>query len=120
MANYWKLFKKARAFYFSLGKIKCPAFNGEEIIFDQRGFKHFLFKSKGKRSIADQIRRFKLLFKIYDLIGNARLIGSREIFDPSKKLLWSLLYTKDDEYIKMVVLENELNKKYFISIMDKN
>ena len=80
MANYWKLYKKAKAFYFGIGKIKCPALGGEEITFDQRGFRHFLHKGsgKGKRPIVDQIRRFKLLTQIHFLIENSRLSNGEE------------------------------------------
>jgi hypothetical protein len=120
MANYWKLFKRARAFYFGLGKIKCPALNDEEIIYDRRGFNHFLLKSKGKRPIPDQIRRFKLLFRIHDLLKHAELAGGKEEHGATKKtLLWSLLYTKNDERINIVLLETGPGRRYFISIMDK-
>jgi hypothetical protein len=117
MANYWKLFKKAKVFYFGLGKIKCPALGGEEITFDQRGFRHFLLKGrgKGKRPITDQIRRFKLLTRIYFLIENSSLLNGGE--NDGDKLL-SLSYGKDKKEIKLVVLNDSKNKKYFISIMD--
>jgi hypothetical protein len=121
MANYWKLFKRAKAFYFGLGKIKCPALNGEEIIFDRRGFNHFLLKSKGKRSIPDQIRRFKLLFEIQDFIQHAELAKPTEERDIVKKTaLQALLYSGNGRRINMVVLKNALGKRYFISIMDKD
>jgi hypothetical protein len=119
MANYWKLFKRAKAFYFGLGKIKCPAFNGEEIIFDQRGFNHFLLKSKGKRPIPDQIRRFKLLFGVQDFIQHAELAKSTEEHDMVKKTAFQvLLYSRNDKHINIVVLKNALGKRYFISIMN--
>jgi len=119
MANYWKLFKRAKAFYFSLGKIKCPAWNGEEIIFDRRGFNHFLLKSKGKRPIPDQIRRFKLLFGVKDFIQHAKLVKSAEEHDMVKKTaLQALLYSENGKRINIVVLKNAMGKRYFISIMD--
>jgi hypothetical protein len=120
MANYWKLFKRAKDFYFGLGKIKCPAFNDEEIIFDQRGFNHFLLKSKGKRPIPDQIRRFKLLFGMRDFIQHAELAKSTEEHDiVNKTTLQALLYSGNDKRINIVVPKNALGNRYFISIMDK-
>jgi hypothetical protein len=120
MANYWKLYKKAKAFYFGLGRIKCPSFNNDMVIFDQRGFKHFLLKSKGKRPIPDQIRRFKLLFRIHDLMRYALPTSSREGYSKTRKtILWSLLYTKNNERINIIVLETSPGKRYFISIMNK-
>ena len=117
MANYWKLYKKAKAFYFGIGKIKCPALGGEEIMFDQRGFRHFLHKGsgKGKRSIVDQIRRFKLLTQIHFLIENSRLSNGGE---KGGNTLLSLSHGEGKEEVKIVVLNDSKNKKYFISIMD--
>jgi hypothetical protein len=116
MANYWKLYKKAKAFYFGLGKIKCPALNNEEIIFDWRGFRHFLHKGRHKRSVADQIRRFKLLFGIKKVIDEAKIISSRD--EEGETALRPLFYKDDTMEIKIIILEDKLGKKYFISVMD--
>jgi hypothetical protein len=116
MANYWKLFKQAKAFYFNLGRIKCPALSSEEIIFDWRGFRHFLHRSKGKRPIADQIRRFKLLTQIRTIIEKAAVFNSEEGKDGAQFL--SLVHKTETGSITIVVLKDS-NKYYFISIMDR-
>ena len=116
MANYWKLYKKAKAFYFSLGKIKCPALNDEEIIFDWRGFRHFFHKGRHKRSVADQIRRFKLLFGIRKVISGAKIIYHK---DEEEMSLQPMFYKDGNDEIKIIILKDELGKKYFISIMDQ-
>ena len=118
MANYWKLYKKAKAFYFSLGKIKCPALNDEEIIFDWRGFRHFLHKERRKRSVPDQIRRFKILFKMPDLIKSAKILDRRDKSDENRKTVFLSLLCKDEDTIVKIVTLDDSHNKYFISIMD--
>lgn len=114
MANYWKLYKRAKTFYFSIEKVKCPALNGEEIIFDWRGFRHFLHKGRGKRSIPDQIRRFKLLFEIGNLIKNSELSNDQYTETP-----FLPLFCKDkNEIIKIVTMRDNSGKRFFISIMN--
>lgn len=118
MADYWKLYKKAKAFYFRIGKIKCLALGNAEIVFDWRGFRHFLHKGRHKRPIADQIRRFKILFKINDLIRNAKILDRRDESDKNiKKVFLSLLCGNEDLIVKIVILDDGRDK-YFISVMD--
>ncbi len=117
MANYWKLYKKAKAFYFGLGKIKCPALNDEEIIFDRRGFRHFFHKGRHKRSVADQIRRFKLLFRIKEVMDGAKIISSRD--RKEKTALRPLFYRDGAKEVRIILLEDKSGKKYFISVMDQ-
>ena len=117
MANYWKLYKKAKAFYFGLGKIKCPALSDEEIIFDWRGFRHFLHKGRHNRSIADQIRRFKLLFRIKEVMDGAKIISSRD--RKEKTALRPLFYRDGAKEVRIILLEDKSGKKYFISVMDQ-
>ena len=117
MSNYRKLYKKAKDFYFGLGKIRCPALDDEEIIFDWRGFRHFLNKDKGRRPIADQIQRFKLLNRIRFLINNSKLLSTNEK-EENGTVLFSLSHGEGKEEIKVIILNDAQNKKYFISIMD--
>ena len=118
MAKYWKLYKKAKAFYFGLGKIKCPALRDEEIIFDWRGFRHFLHKKRRKRSVPDQIRRFKILFKIPDLINSAKIFDRRDMSDGNRKTVFLSLLCKDEDTTVKIVTLDDGKDKYFISIMD--
>jgi hypothetical protein len=117
MANYWKLYKKAKTFYFGIGKIKCPALGGEEVIFDWRGFRHFLHKGRHKRLVRDQIRRFKLLFEIKKVISGANIVDCRD--GEGKTALQPLLYKDDAKEIRIIVLRDKSGKKYFISIMNQ-
>jgi hypothetical protein len=117
MANYWNLYKKAKAFYFGLGKIRCPALNNEEIVFDWRGFRHFLHKGRHNRSIADQIRRFKLLFRIKEMMDGAKIISSRD--RKEKTALRPLFYRDGTKEVRIIILEDKSGKKYFISVMDQ-
>jgi hypothetical protein len=116
MANYWKLYKKAKAFYFNIGKIKCPALDNAEIIFDWRGFRHFLHKGRHKRSMPDQIRRFGLLFIIKKVIESAEVTNRRE---EGGTIFHELVSRNDAKSVRFVVLEHKSSKKYFISIMNQ-
>lgn len=115
MANYWKLFKKAKKFYFELKKVHCPALNAD-IIFDQRGFRHLLLKRRGQRPIADQIRRFRLLFKIPEFLEKATMIEKRK--DGAQTAFTSLACAIKGEDVKMIVMQTKIGKIYFISIMN--
>jgi hypothetical protein len=54
------------------------------------------------------------------VVKNAALAGSKEKPGTFKKSLQSLVYTENGKSVTLVVLENELHKRYFISIMDKD
>lgn len=116
MANYWKLYKKAKAFYFGLGKIKCPALNNEEIIFDWLGFRHFLRKKGKDRPVADRIRRFMLFGRIATILEKVVILECKDQNDGTR--MWSLIDRTEIESITIVVLEKS-DKYYFISIMNR-
>jgi hypothetical protein len=118
MANYRKLYEKAKKFYYSLGSIPCPALNGEEIIFDWRGFRHFMRKGRHKRPVADQIRRFKLLFGIKRTISDAKIISRKD--GEKENNLQPMLYKDGNTEIRVIILKGKSGKKYFISIMDQS
>ena len=106
MANYWKLYQKAKAFYFSLGKIKCSSLNDEEIIFDRKGFRHFLHKKGKDRPIADRIRRFKLLGRIRIFLEKAVVFECKR--EKNDTRMWSLVHRTSIESTTVVILEISL------------
>lgn len=111
MADYWKLYKKVKAFYFKIGSIVCPAMDNEPIFFDKRGFRHILHKNRRKRPIPDQIRRLKMILNIKKFLEFAQIDKSN---DPN---FYRLKVSYNKEKFKIVIMTNEKGRKYFVSIM---
>jgi len=112
MADYWELFRKAKSYYKGLWRIRCPDLDDREIIFGRRGFDHFLKKNNGRRPIADQIRRFNLLFSIYEIVAGGLVYRDANCY-------MSLLYEMDDgSRVKLVLIEFRDGTIHFVSIYE--
>lgn len=71
--SYKVLRLKAKEYYKNIGILDCPAFPYEKIHFQNAGFKHLIYKEKRFRPIPDQIRRFKALLYIKEVLNDIRL-----------------------------------------------
>ena len=61
LSSYEKLKENAQKFYSGIGRVHCPALNGE-IYFNAEGFNHIIFKGpRSERERPSQVLRFKLL-----------------------------------------------------------
>jgi hypothetical protein len=68
-ANYEKIREEGESFYRKIGKIRCPALNGELVHFNSEGFNHLIYKgNRSERNRHDQITKLKLLPKAKKLV----------------------------------------------------
>lgn len=113
MPNYWNLYLEIKEFYFGLKKLPCEALGGQHIVFDDYGFTHIVRKGNRKRSIPDQIRRFKLLRDIKRYIETCSLRHS--------DAMYHILHASEDtQNVKIVIgIRRKDRVLFFISIMDE-
>lgn len=127
---YQSLFLEAKRFYKTIGSLPCKALNNEHILFSRNGFEHLIRKDRKIRPIDDQIRRFKLLKYIRTTMNQSTIIDYREIikrkpFRTHKENIerqtvlrqWTLRNRIMNKTIKVVVQQEGLGKKHFLSIM---
>jgi hypothetical protein len=123
MANYWKLYKKIEAFYFGLGKIRCPALNNQEVVFGRLGFRHFTRNKNGIRPISDQIRRLRFFHDhVIELVSSkdteaafsskGEKCDNIHFYTLTKKINGEL-------FIKATIRKNNLGIFHFLSIMEE-
>jgi len=125
---------KACNFYKQINKIRCPALNYQFVHFSSEGFKHLIYKGKGKRkerSKQDQIARFKLLPRARELV---KITTTFQEYDESvttikkkrfKKVVqesatiryWGLIAIIRNVKIKVIIREVGNGKKHFWSVI---
>ena len=60
--------KTAKAFYGDIGSIPCPKLGGEEVHFNNMGFRHLILKRGVRRSKKERERRFASLAAAEEII----------------------------------------------------
>ena len=106
-----ELIKQRRAWYKTIGKIKCPILN-EEVVFNSKGFYHLRYDSFGKaRSVPEQQYKIGLLPLVIPVIKNVTKIfdyKKEQYSKPLKKFfeIWELraVVGKSDPALVCVVL----------------
>jgi hypothetical protein len=112
--NYNEKRIEAEEFYYSIGRIWCPAL-GRYIIFNRFGFRHLIQKYSGVRAKNEQIRRFALLVcvssilqqKSMHIIFNERDGGVR---------FWAFLWEHHGKAMKLIIRQIDNGKMHFFSI----
>ena len=116
MSSYYKILKEAEDYYFSIGSIKCTLLDNAPIYFTRKGFRHFIRKKSKFRPISDQVRRFKLLPYIIQVLTSKNTIikySKGKSYD-----FWSLEKEFDNnQIIKILISKKEEGKYSFFSIM---
>ena len=70
-------YKKARAFYASIGSVTCPMLMNEKIVFTGIGFRHLLRKGRIPRPLSEQKKRLDLLKFTPSIIGDSSAIVTK-------------------------------------------
>ncbi len=70
--GYEKSKKLTKKIYSKIGRVPCPAFNGELVAFTSEGFNHLIRKGRIPRTRNEQKRRFALVPYIEGIIKNPR------------------------------------------------
>jgi len=113
--SYREIFLEAKNYYFSLVFIVCPLLKSEEIFFTRKGFEHIIRKGRKLRPISDQIRRFRLLRYVPEVLRSATRIVHTE---GTRLQFWTLHYFTEGKSLRLVVCQEGNGKKQFLSIMD--
>lgn len=115
----WKRFiKKTKVEYYRIGSIPCPAFGGEHVYFDERGFNHLLIKNGMPRVRSEQMRRLRLLERVPAIIASSAVFS--EYRHGSGADFWSLTERNSNKSITIIIRRVGTNRYHFYSVMSKN
>ena len=71
----WKEFlEKAKAEYYKIGNIPCPAFGSEFVHFNKHGFNHLLRKGRKLREQSKQQKRIDLIQQAVSIVRHTKHI----------------------------------------------
>lgn len=129
--GYKKAKAKAKIIYSKIGRIQCPAFNGEYISFSNKGFNHLIRKGRIPRTRNEQKKRFCLLPYAEKIIKNPTALiqykskelkyytnrHGEKILTTSNADFWTFIEKFGDCTIKVVIMQVGGGNKQFISIM---
>ncbi len=128
--GYEKSKKLAKKIYSKIGRIPCPAFNGELVAFTSEGFNHLVRKGRIPRTRNEQKKRFALIPYIEEMIKNPQTITFRQteekytvnrhgknILMTSTANFWTFHNNIKDCNIKLVIRQIHHGQKQFQSIM---
>jgi hypothetical protein len=132
--GYKKSKEKAKKIYSKIGRIPCPALNGEFVSFTRAGFTHLLRKGRIPRTRNEQKRRFALLSFAEKIIKNPEAViiyRQEEIKEKvnryGEKILlarmanfWTFVEKINDCLVKIVIRQVNNGRKHFFSIMSDN
>jgi hypothetical protein len=128
--GYEKTKKLAKKIYSKIGRIPCPAFDGELISFTSDGFNHLIRKGRIPRTRNEQKRRFALIPYAEEIIKNPQAITFRtteekynvnrhgkNILVTSTANFWTFHAKIKECNIKLVIRQIHHGQKQFQSIM---
>jgi hypothetical protein len=130
--NYEEAKRKAKELYSKIGRVWCPAL-GENIIFNDVGFRHLIRKGGVRRPKSEQKRRFAFLSHVEGIIKNPDAKFSfekREMFRSIKwrnekrivmtrAKFWACAESRDGCLITVVVRQFNGKAKHFLSVYEK-
>lgn len=115
--------KQAKDFFKKTKSVKCPAFPGEEIIFNSKGLSHLFYK--GSRKIASRPSREAetrvwLLSRAVKVLKLMPLAQEENMFvtkNGKRIRYWDFEAVVDDRRIKVIVRQIGNGKKHFWSVI---
>jgi len=125
---------KAKQIYSKIGRIPCPLFNGEFVVFNRHGFTHILRRGKLIRPKAQRLIRLRLIefaetiiktpdgsvtVEFRDEYEIERVVNrfGKKILEKRKARSWGFVRVVDDSKITIVVGQIDGGQKEFLSIM---
>ena len=123
MNKNWKNFiKENRKKYMDIKHIICPAFDNEEIYFNNYGFDHLIYKGKRRRPKKDAENRLSLVSKTSEILKNAKSIykQKRSIKGQSVAHFWEVRnMDKSGKVICIIIRKLNNGTKHFFSVFYK-
>jgi hypothetical protein len=107
--------KEAKELYNVIEDAWCPALE-DIVLFNNKGFHHLMWKGHKTRSIPDQIRRFKLLPLVKDIITNtcvSIVYQKRE-----DGMYWAFSEQRQEQEVIVIIRRVEGGKKHFYSVFE--
>ena len=127
--GFKEFIKNAKDKYKKIGYVECPAFQGEKVYFNNKGFNHLLRKGRRFRLPAQQRRRICLLkyapkiLKESDLPESHRkacqIMTKKNVSAVSTAYFWSFKKVIHNRIVFVVVCQINNEPKNFLSVMDK-
>lgn len=118
--KYFEIKESARKIYKEIGSIQCPALDNETVHFDDIGFRHLVYKGKARRKTRDQIRRFKLLRFVVNIVLQSKEFTYKKISTKNRIVhFWSIRNEFEESIIIIIIRQIDSGRKHFFSIMDK-
>lgn len=115
--GYERQKKLAREHYHSVGQVFCRELR-EPVYFDDAGWRHLLYRGKGRRPIGDQLRRFRLLRYAPRILSASVVSSQRKIESKEVHYFWSFTERREGREITVVIRQVNQGRKHFFSIMD--
>ncbi len=129
--GYERSKSKAKGLYKKIGRVECPALNGELVSFTSNGFDHIVRKGRALRTKTEQKKRFALVPYLKGIVGNpaativTKTEPTREVVDRhgnkvtinTTAQFWAFYHWEKGFRIKVVVRQLGTGPKHFFSVM---
>jgi hypothetical protein len=106
--------------YKRMGSIKCPAFNNEEIYFNDYGLNHLMYKGRFPRSREEVMKRFHVLSYLPNILRKIKSVDYEEKREKERSTayFWTIKYKLHND-LKLRIIIRRLNNGtlHFFSIM---
>jgi len=116
--SYKSCREEAKLYYKSIGFLICPAIRDEKVYFQNAGFKHLIYKEKRFRPIADQMRRFKALYYVKEILLGAGVPSEyrEEKGNSSTARFWAFGKIINGRYIHIILRKINNGPLHFFSV----
>ena len=108
--------------YKKLGCVICPAFNYEDVYFNNYGLHHLIYKGEKLRTKNEIMRRFKLLPYVLNILKKIKSVDDEERRSREKSFayFWTIKYKVSDD-LKLRIIVRRLNNGtlHFFSVMSE-
>lgn len=107
--------------YKKIGFVVSPLFNYQSIYFNEKGFRHLIYKKGNRRHHKDFSRKLILLTYAQEILVSGRVCEKREIITLDKEMVrfWSVIKKFKNGNVTVIVRQIGEKEKHFFSIMSE-
>lgn len=111
----------AERYYKSIGEVICAALGNQKVVFQNRGFKHLIYKDKKFRPVPEQLRRFDALYKVEEIILTAKYVDEYRVEEkgPAQVFFWAFDRRINEESIRVVLRRIGDGPVHFFSVRSR-
>jgi hypothetical protein len=115
--DYYQLAKRqAKEEYGKIKSVWSPAL-GDEIAFNNKGFKHLVGDGRRPRQKNDRMRRFALLPLASEIIASAKIYEDHRRVGQTQ--YWAVAQENNGEIVRVVIRQIGSGRKHFFSIYNQ-